>query len=193
MARKCFGVEGNNRRENIEQNWWRWRDLNPHGAKLRQILSLLRLPVPPHRHAPNSNTTRRANLRLTARHLAPLLARFAFRRLHSRSPCPHLQIPPRVQLRKVARVPRLRLRQLRLAAPAASGCSSPSSFKTPSATTPSSGSSAFSSSKPSPTKINATSGSSSSFLSSLPFPSSSSRFPVAISPTNTASAASPSA
>ena len=60
MARKCFGVEGNNRRENSEQNWWRWRDLNPHGAKLRQILSLLRLPVPPHRHAPNSNTTRRA-------------------------------------------------------------------------------------------------------------------------------------
>src|ERR1700733_6041112 len=77
-------------------HWWRWRDLNPHGAKLRQILSLLRLPVPPHRHAPNSNTTRRANLRLTARDLAPLLARFAFRRIHSRSPCPHLLISPRV-------------------------------------------------------------------------------------------------
>src|SRR2546423_5470418 len=38
--------------------WSRRRESNPHRAKLRQILSLLRLPVPPLR-ACNENSTRR--------------------------------------------------------------------------------------------------------------------------------------
>src|SRR4051794_32403108 len=37
------------RKEGVKQGgrWSRRRESNPHGAKLRQILSLLRLPVPP--------------------------------------------------------------------------------------------------------------------------------------------------
>jgi hypothetical protein len=44
------------KRRNQREFWWRWRESNPHRAKLRQILSLLRLPVPPHRQ-PFEDTT----------------------------------------------------------------------------------------------------------------------------------------
>src|SRR2546423_5825098 len=49
-------VFGNGR--NDARKWSRRRESNPHRAKLRQILSLLRLPVPPLR-ACNENSTRR--------------------------------------------------------------------------------------------------------------------------------------
>src|SRR5262249_12337314 len=46
LCRKCKG---------IRTGWSRRRESNPHGAKPRQILSLLRLPVPPLRAWSESN------------------------------------------------------------------------------------------------------------------------------------------
>src|SRR4029077_12921180 len=45
------------RRQPAEGFWSRRRESNPHEAKLRQILSLLRLPVPPLRAATGKSST----------------------------------------------------------------------------------------------------------------------------------------